>query len=127
MKTQSKGLNITLWILQGILAFMFLMVGGMKTFSSVEALLEGGMLKSADEIGLVRFIGISELLGGLGMILPMLLKWKKLTSLAALGLFIIMVLAVGVHIKAGDTVGHTMTPAVLGLLAAFVVWGRKNQ
>ncbi|MES2798605.1 MAG: DoxX family protein [Bacteroidota bacterium] len=127
MKTNSKGLNITLWIVQGILAFMFIMAGFMKTFSPVEALLEGGMLKSPDEIGLVRFIGISELLGGLGMILPMLLKWKKLTSLAALGLFIIMVLAVGVHIKAGDTVGHTMVPATLGLLAAFVAWGRRKN
>lgn len=127
MKTQSKGLHIGLWIAQGILAFMFIMAGVMKTFSPVESLVASGMTWAADGIALVRFIGVSELLGGLGMILPMLLKWKKLTSIAALGLFLIMVLAVGVHIKAGDTVGHTMTPAVLGLLAAFVAWGRKNK
>lgn len=90
----SKGLNIALWVAQGLTGALFLMAGFSKTFQPISEL--AVMLPWVTEVSssLVRFIGISELLGGLGVLLPALLRIKPfLTSLAAAGLALIMVLA----------------------------------
>lgn len=76
---------------------------------------------------MVRFIGISELLGGIGLILPSLLRIKpKLTPIAAVGLVIIMALAIGYHVSKGElnVIGFN---AVLGIVAAFIAWGRFKK
>jgi uncharacterized membrane protein YphA (DoxX/SURF4 family) len=121
---KSKVLNITLWIAQIILGGMFLMAGFMKTFTPIEEL--AATIPSAKEIsGLIRFIGVSELLGGLGIILPAALRiYPKLTILAAYGFSVIMVLATIFHIWRDE---FTALPInlVLGLLAIFVGWGRS--
>ena len=73
---------------------------------------------------LIRFIGISELAGGLGLLLPAALRiWPRLTGLAAAALALVMVLAVIFHIARGEAPAIG-TNIVLGLLAAFVAWGR---
>jgi hypothetical protein len=75
----------------------------------------------------VRFIGLSEVFGALGLILPAATRIKPvLTGLAALGLTLVMVLAVGVHVVRGE--GYVLAlPLLLGVLAAFVAWGRLTQ
>lgn len=126
--TNNKGLNIALWSGQIVLAAMFLMAGTLKTFSPIEDLVAKGMSWAGDIPALARFIGISELLGGIGLILPALLRIKPvLTAWAATGLAVIMILGVGVHIFSGDTLAHTLTPAFLGLIAIFVAWGRFTK
>jgi putative oxidoreductase len=77
--------------------------------------------------GLIRFIGVSELLGGLGLILPAASRIRPgLTPLAALGLTIIMVLALGYHVSRGEMSALPIVGA-LGGLTAFVAWGRAKK
>ena len=74
--------------------------------------------------GTVRFIGIAELLGGLGLILPAATGIAPiLTPIAATGLAVIMVLAAATHIRRKEPSGVAVN-AVLFLLAAVVAWGR---
>jgi len=82
----SKAMNISLWIAQGLMAAMFLMAGATKTFQPIEALAESMPWVNDVSSGLVRFIGISEVLGGIGIILPAILRIKpRLTFLVAWG------------------------------------------
>lgn len=122
-QNKSKGMHITLWVLQVLLGGMFIMAGAMKVMTPIDEL----ALKApwvADMPGLAKFIGMSELLGGLGLILPALLrKWTILTPLAAIGIFLIMFLAVIFHIRMGETATVGM-PILLGLIAFFIAWGR---
>ncbi|MDO1448418.1 DoxX family protein [Rhodocytophaga aerolata] len=119
-KNTSKALNISLWIAQLILAAMFIMAGLPKITTPIQELAASNEIPEA----LVRFIGIAELLGAAGLLLPGILNIKPvLTSYAALGLFTIMVLAFLYHISKGEYAGAGITVA-LGLLAAFVAWGR---
>src|SRR5258705_10434526 len=87
-------MNIVLWIAQGLLAAMFLMAGVLKTFQTAKAKEQLPWAKNRSD-GFVRFVGTSELLGALGLILPLItgiLPW--LTVLAAIGLTIIQLLAI---------------------------------
>jgi putative oxidoreductase len=121
----NKVLHISLWAVQIVLGAMFIMAGAMKAFTPIAELAESVPM-AAEQAGLIRFIGVSELAGGLGLILPAALRIRPgLTPLAALGLLIIMVLAVGVHAIQAEW-SSVLVPAVLGGLAAFVVWGRTK-
>jgi putative oxidoreductase len=76
---------------------------------------------------LIRFIGLSEVLGGIGLLLPAALRIKPhLTVLAAIGLAIVMLLALIFHLAKGE-VSATGTNIVLGALAVFVAWGRARK
>jgi uncharacterized membrane protein YphA (DoxX/SURF4 family) len=109
-----------LWIIQGLLALLFLFAGGMKLVLPIEE-----MTKQIPMPGLfLRFIGVAEMLGGLGLILPGLLRVRPgLTPLAAAGLVIIMIGATAVTLAVGP-VAPALIPLVVGLLAAFVAYGR---
>jgi uncharacterized membrane protein YphA (DoxX/SURF4 family) len=122
----ARSLPIALWSAQIVLAFVFGFAGAMKVFTPIEDLAKNAAwIRNAE--GLIRFIGISELSGALGMLLPSLTRIKpKLTSLAAVGLFIVMVLATGFHLTRGEAKVIPMTVA-LGALAAFVAWGRFRK
>jgi uncharacterized membrane protein YphA (DoxX/SURF4 family) len=123
----SKTLNILLWIAQVILAVMFFMAGVMKTTQPIEKL--ATQLPWATQIpaALVRFIGISELLGAIGVILPALLRIKPgLTPLAALGFAFVMLFASVFHLFRGEVSNIPMT-IILGLIALFVAWGRFRK
>ncbi len=124
--TPARGLNVALWVVQILLALVFGFAGTMKLFTPIDELAKNAAwIRNAE--ALIRFIGISELAGALGMLLPGLSGIKpRLTSLAAVGLFIIMVLATGFHLMRGEA---RMTPltVALGLLAAFVAWGRFRK
>ena len=125
MTTQktSKALHISLWIVQGLLAAAFGMAGFMKLTAPIEQLAENGMSFVNDySAGMVRFIGISELLGVLGLIIPAAFRFKTfLTPLAAVGLAIIMVLATSYHIGANEPI---IGSVVFFVLTTFIAWGR---
>jgi len=125
-KTTSQTLNIFLWIGQVLLAFMFIYAGVMKTFQPIDELSQ--MLPWVTEYskGFVRFVGLADLVGGIGVLLPYLFRWKtELTRLAALGIVTIMILAIGFHIIRGEYVALPMN-IVLGGIAIFIAWGRKR-
>lgn len=126
-KKNNKTLNIALWVAQVLLAAMFLMAGIMKATQPIEQL--GTSLPWVNDVssGLVRFIGISELLGGIGLLLPALLRIKPmLTPLAALGIFTIMVFAFVYHITKGEyeALGFNV---ILAAIAFFIAWGRYKE
>ncbi len=124
--TSNKGLRISLWIVQVLLGVAFLMAGLMKATQPLEAL-AAQMPWVAGSGALVRFIGISELLGGVGVILPALTRIQpRLTPLAAAALTVVMILAAGLHVVRGE---FSAVPVnlVLGGLAAFVAWGRFKK
>ena len=124
--SKRKALHITLWVLQVLLALLFIWAGGMKLVLPLEKL--AGPPGSVVLPGLfIRFIGVCELLGGIGLILPSLLRIKpSLTPLAAAGLVIIMIGAVGITLAGGASIGLASFPAVVGLLAAFIAYGRTR-
>jgi uncharacterized membrane protein YphA (DoxX/SURF4 family) len=109
-----------LWIVQGLLAALFLFAGAMKLVLPLEQMAGPITLPGP----LLRFIGVAEVLGAIGLILPGLLRIRPgLTPLAAAGLVIIMIGATGIGLWAGD-VAITVISLVVGLLAAFVAYGR---
>jgi uncharacterized membrane protein YphA (DoxX/SURF4 family) len=118
-------MNIVLWIIQVLLAVLFLFAGGSKLVMSIEAMRAMGPPTQILLPGLlIRFIGVCELLGALGLILPGLLRIRPgLTPLAAAGLLIIMIGATVLTV-AGPGIAMALTPLVTCLLTAFVVYGR---
>ena len=121
--SNSKALNVALWVAQALLFLAFAGAGFIKVTTPVEELATK-MAWAAELPNLVRFIGVSELLGAVGVILPALTRIKPvLTPTAAAALVVVMVLALGYHISHGET-AMVGGPLVLGALATFVAWGR---
>jgi len=118
-------MNIALWIIQVLLALLFLFAGGTKLLLPIEVLTSMGSPNQVHLPGLfIRFIGVCEVLGALGLILPGLLKIRpQLTWLAAADLVIIMIGATVVSFMA-DGVKGAIVPFVVGLLLVFVAYGR---
>jgi uncharacterized membrane protein len=118
-------MNISLWIIQGILAAMFTMAGLTKLTQSKEKLEKQFPWVIDFSISTVRFIGLSELLGAIGLIVPWLTGIVPiLTPIAAIGFCVIMVLATSmVHLKKSEYKGIA-TNTFLFLLAAFIAYGR---
>lgn len=119
-------MNILLWILQVLLAMLFLFAGGFKLVLPMNAL--AAQASQPGQIALpalfLKFIGLCELLGGIGLILPGALKRnQQLVPLAALGLLIIMIGAVVVTFIPGGFKA-ALGPLVVALLLAFVAYGR---
>jgi uncharacterized membrane protein YphA (DoxX/SURF4 family) len=109
-----------LWIVQVLLAALFLFAGGMKLVMPIEEMTKQVPLPGA----FLRFIAVAEILGALGLILPGLLRIRPgLTPLAAAGLVVIMIGATAVSLAALGAAMAVM-PLVVGLLAAFVAYGR---
>jgi len=124
----NKGWNIGLWVVQALLAAMFLMAGATKLMSGSADLVAMGMGWAENApFALIKFIGLAEVAGALGLILPTATRiMPHLTKLAAAGLAVIMVLAAGVHIVRGEFEVVPMN-VVLFALAALVIWGRTNK
>ena len=125
-KTQSTAWHVVLWVAQIALAALFLQAGYMKTFVPIAELSQVIPL-AGDSPLLTRFIGVVELLGGLGLILPALVRiLPTLTVAAAYGIATIMVLALFYHLFRAEYAAIG-TNVVLGLLAVFVAWGRTAK
>jgi hypothetical protein len=113
-------MNRALWVVQVLLALLFLFTGTSKLLMSPEQLTAGSPLSA----GFLRFISVCEILGAFGLILPGLLKIRPgLTPLAALGLLVIVTGATVVTLM---TMAWTwaILPFVTAILTAFVAYGR---
>jgi uncharacterized membrane protein YphA (DoxX/SURF4 family) len=113
-------MRVALWIVQGLLALLFLFAGVAKLIMTVEEMTKDIPLPGA----FLRFIAVVEILGAIGLILPGLLHVKPgLTPLAAAGLTIIMIGATLITLTTG-AVAMALFPLVVGILAVFVTYGR---
>jgi putative oxidoreductase len=122
-----KKLQYGLWTAQVLLAVVFALTGYMKlTISDADlarALPVGGLIS----IGLIRFIGVAELAGAIGLILPSATRiLPVLTPIAAGALALVMALAALLHASRGE-IGSVLGVLVLGALALFIVWGRTTR
>ena|SRR5688572_28959140 len=118
-------MNILLWIIQILLALLFLAAGISKLVIPADVLMQSAPPGSTQFPALfLKLIGVVETLGGLGLILPGIFhKRPGLTPLAAAGLVIVMIGAVAISVK-DHGIGAAVVPLVTGLLCAFVAYGR---
>lgn len=119
-------MNRLLWTVQGLLALVFLFAGGVKLAMPLDELAAVSGLPGP----LLVLVSVAELLGAVGLILPGALRIRpELTPLAAAGLTVIMVGATvltALGVGGADPAGAVF-PLVVGLLAAFVAYGRGRQ
>ena len=122
MSVSTKKSRVALWIVQSVLAALFLFAGGMKLVTPADVLAAQSHMSGE----FLKFIGICETLGALGLVLPGIFRiQQRLTPLAAAGLVIIMIGAVVTTLVQGQGAAAVI-PAVVGLLAAYVARGRAR-
>jgi len=117
---EGRRMTVALWVVQGLLALVFLFSGASKLVMSIEEMTKDVALPGA----FLRFLGVAEMAGGVGLVLPGLLGiLPGLTPLAAACLVIIMI---GATVITATTmgVGMALIPLAVGLLTAFVAYGR---
>jgi hypothetical protein len=124
LKHRTSIMTVSLWIIQGLLALLFLFAGSMKLIMPIEMMTAQ---MSVQLPGLfIRFIGVAEVAGALGLILPGLLRIRPgLTPLAGACLVIIMIGATVITLMSGGGVG-ALLPLVVGLLCVAVAYGRRS-
>ena len=116
-------MNIALWIVQVLLALAFLMAGFMKVSQPVEKLQQRMSWTKHVAPGIIRLVGALEILGAIGLILPVathILPW--LTPVAAIGLVLTMIGAIIVHLRLKEA-RQVSAPLVLLLLSLFIALG----
>lgn len=115
--TRRRGVNIALWVLQGLLGLSFVLTGMTKLAGAQQA------VELFDDIGAGQWfryvVGALEVAGGIGLFIP------RLAGLAGLGLAGVMLGAVTTHIFVIG--GNFALPLILGALAALVAWGRWDR
>jgi uncharacterized membrane protein YphA (DoxX/SURF4 family) len=118
-------MNKALWVVQLLVGLLFLFAGGSKLVMSADQLAQAQAGQAVTfSNAFLKFIGVCELLGGLGLILPGLLRIRPgLTPLAAAGLIVVMIGATAATLANG-MVGPSVIPAVVGVLCAFVAYAR---
>ena len=117
-------MNIVLWILQILLALLFVFAGASKFLMPADEMAKN--MPAYLSISFIYFIGVCEILGAIGLIVPWATKIKPgLTPLAAVGLVIIMIGAT--VIGATSRLPDAIFPCVTGILCAFVAIGRRRQ
>jgi hypothetical protein len=115
-------MNVLLWTIQALLAALFLFAGAMKFILPIAAMTKQMPLPGA----FIRFIGVCEIAGALGLILPGIFHVRlDLTPLAARGLVIIMAGATALTLLGG--VAAALVPIVVGILAGVVAYGRGRE
>src|SRR5437762_8509099 len=118
---RSNPAGAVLWTLQGLLAALLLFAGGMKLAMPIATLAAQAHMSGA----FLKFIGVCEVLGAVGLILPGLMRIRPgLTPLAASGLVIIMAGATAISLSAG--VVAALVPFVTGVLATVIALGRRH-
>ncbi|WP_436528057.1 DoxX family protein [Actinoplanes sp. HUAS TT8] len=118
-------MNVVLWIIAGLLAVAFLGAGVMKALQPKEKLIASGMGWAGDFSDTqVKLIGVVEVLGAIGLVLPAALDIAPiLVPLAATGLALAMVGAIVVHARRKENQA-SVPSLILLILAAVVAWGR---
>jgi hypothetical protein len=125
--TPGRALRIGLWIAQALIFFVFASAGLVKLLTPIPQL--AAMMPWAGQYpeAFVRIIGLIDLAGGIGILLPALTRiWPRLTVLAALGCAVLQVFAIVFHVSRGEA---AVMPLNLVLLALnlFVLWGRGRK
>ena len=116
-------MNTGIWILQGVLAASFLAAGALKLLTPRLELAKKMTWASDFSDGGVKLIGLAEVLGAIGLVLPWLLHIAPvLTPVAAAGLCLLMLGAVATHFKLKD--GQWPPALVLAVLTAVVAYAR---
>ena len=111
---------IAYWIIASLLALVYLLSGGMKVVRSREQLIAAGQgwVEGANT-GIVKLVGVLELAGALGLLLPPLTGIApSLAPMAALGLVLVQAVAIGVHMKLNDTKSLPVNIILLALAIA---------
>jgi uncharacterized membrane protein YphA (DoxX/SURF4 family) len=118
-------MNMALWIVAIVLAVAFLGSGLMKQFVPKDKLVTSGQGWAQDYSQTsIRLIGLVEILGAIGLVLPALTHIAPiLVPLAAIGLILVMAGAAVVHARRNEPT-NVIVNVVLLALAAFLVWGR---
>ncbi len=118
-------LGAALWVAQAVLALFLLWGAWMKLGMPLQEAVKMAPWVAVHP-GLAKFTGLVDLLGGLGIVLPALLRIQpRLSVLAAIGIIALQVLAMGFHLMRGEAMVLPMN-VVLLMLAGFVVWGRTK-
>ncbi len=118
-----------LWVAQVLLAAAYLAAGAMKLFQPMDVLAGMGMgyVTTMPEL-FIRFVGLMEILGAIGLILPSLTRiLPMLTPAAAVGLSIVQVAAIILHAIRGETATSLPVNLVLLALSLFILWGRTKK
>lgn len=123
--SRKRGMRcVALWTVQVLLALLFLLAGSMKLITPIEVMMAQMTVPLPGWF--VQFIGVAEVAGALGLILPGLLRiQRRLTPLAALGLLIIMLGATVIMVVTMD-VASALFPLVVGLFCVVVTSGRRS-
>ncbi len=116
-------MNILLWIVQGLLCAMFLYVGIIKLLQPKEKLIQSlGPWVEGVSPGQLKLIGLLEVAGAAGLILPMYLDiYPVLTPLAALGLGVTMIGAIMTHLNRDESKNMITNIIILGLCLVVIV------
>jgi hypothetical protein len=124
---RSKALNIVLWLMQILLAILLVWAAFTKLFEPIEKLSAMWPWTGQVPVAFVKFTGVVDMLGALGLILPSLFRIKPiLTPVAAIALCILMVCAIVFHIVRGEGTLIGINIVITGI-AAFVAWGRLTK
>jgi len=118
-----KTRNRVLWTAQILIALLFVFAGTMKFIMPPEKMQQGPMVLP---LGLIYFVGVCEILGAFGLVLPGLFRIRTdLTPLAAIGLTIIMIGAVTLTVLSMG-IGPAIFPAVVGVITALIAYNRRD-
>lgn len=120
-------LHIILWVVQVLLAILFLLAGYTHAIVPIEQAAASAPWIADVPAALARFIGVAELAGAIGLVVPAATRIApRLTPLAAVGLGLVMVLAAPFHLMRAE-VSVVPINLVIGALAFFVAWGRYRK
>lgn len=121
-ENKRRSVSAGLWVAQGLCAALFLFAGSMKLVMPVEQMQQGPIVLPG---AFLRFIGVAEVLGAIGLILPALLRVRpSLTPLAAKCLVVIMLGATVTTLFAGVTAA--IVPFIVGIVLGVVAYGRTH-
>ncbi|MBT1690793.1 DoxX family protein [Dawidia soli] len=123
----SKVLHIALWVVQALLSFTLLWASAVKLFQPADEVAAMWPWAAEVPVAVLKLTGIVDLLGGLGLILPALLRIQpRLTPIAAVGVVVLMFCASVFHVVRGEgsQIGFNV---VFAMLSAFVAWGRFRK
>jgi ABC-type uncharacterized transport system permease subunit len=118
-------MNTTLWILQSIIAFAFMFSGVNKSIFSEQKLVASGQTGVEGlPLRLIRFIGISEIFGAIGIIVPLLVNiLPVLTIVSAICFALIMILAARIHYKRHEY-KNVFINTIIFFICLFIAYGR---
>jgi uncharacterized membrane protein YphA (DoxX/SURF4 family) len=122
-------MNTALWVVQGILAAMFLMAGAMKAMKGQKGLMEEPRTAWAEDVpdAQIRIIGMLEVLAAVGLVLPMALDIVPiLTAWAAAGVVVVLAGSIVLHKRRGESQAIMMNGMFM-ILGIFVAWGRFTE